>query len=103
NIGRAKDPEELVNGARHLVVAYQDGRPILLQQVAQVGFEPRVNQGDAGYMGGPAVVLRVQKQPGVNTLDLTNRIEQALADMRPFFPKGIPAHHLIFEKQYFSE
>src|SRR5712691_1059716 len=103
NIGRTKDPEELLQGARHLVVSYQDGRPILLQQVAQVGFEPRVKQGDAGFMGQPAVVLRVQKQPGVNTLALTNRIEQALVEMRPFFPKGIHADHIVFEQKKFID
>jgi HME family heavy-metal exporter len=103
NVGRTKQPEELVEGARHLVVAYQDERPILLQQVAEVGFEPRVKQGDAGFMGRPAVVLRVQKQPGVNTLALTNRIEQGLVDMRPFFPKGIHADHIVFEQKKFIE
>ncbi len=103
NVGRTQETGELVEGARHLVVAYQEGRPILLQQVAEVGFEPRVKQGDAGFMGRPAVLLRVQKQPGVNTLALTNRIEQALVDMRPFLPKGVRADHVVFEQKKFIE
>jgi len=103
NVGRTQETGELVEGARHLVVAYQEGRPILLQQVAEVGFEPRVKQGDAGFMGRPAVLLRVQKQPGVNTLALTNRIEQALVDMRPFLANGIHADHVVFEQKKFIE
>jgi HME family heavy-metal exporter len=103
NVGRTEEPSELVEGARRLVVAYQDGRPVLLQQLAEVGFEPRIKQGDAGYMGQPAVLLRVQKQPGVSTLALTASIEKALVDMRPFLPKGIHADHLVLEQRKFIE
>jgi HME family heavy-metal exporter len=103
NLGRARDPEAVVAGARDLVVAYRDERPILLRQLAAVGFEPRVKQGDAGLMGKPAVQLRVHKQPGVNTLALTKRVEQALVEMRPFFPPGIHADKIVFEQAKFIE
>jgi len=101
NIGRTGDPEAIVDGARNLVVAYQEGRPILLRQLATVDWAPRVKVGDAGYMAKPAVIISVRKQPGVNTLALTKTIEDALAEMRPFFPPGIHADHVVFEQAKF--
>ena len=46
-----------------------------------VAFAPAIKRGDAGFNGGPAVVLSIQKQPTADTVDLTKRLENALADM----------------------
>src|SRR5207253_1791249 len=71
NLGRAPNTEALLESARNLVVGNAQGRAILLHQIASVNFAPRAKVGDAGYMGKPAVVLFVMRQPGVNTLDLS--------------------------------
>ena len=60
---------------------------IRLSQVADVDFAARVKRGDAGYMGEPAVILSVQKQPSGDTLKLTREIEAALADLKRVTPK----------------
>ncbi|HVH73673.1 MAG TPA: efflux RND transporter permease subunit [Stellaceae bacterium] len=99
NIGHTRNPAALLEGARDLVVAYQHGRPILLREVAKVDFAAAVKQGDASYMGQPAVLLRVQKQPGVNTLVVTARIKELLADMRPFLPKGVHVSPFTFAQE----
>jgi HME family heavy-metal exporter len=99
NIGHTRNPPALLEGARDLVVAYQHGRPILLRELASVDFEPAVKQGDASYMGKPAVLLRIQKQPGVNTLAVTGEIRKLLADMRPFLPKGVQVSPFTFSQQ----
>ncbi|MBI1774044.1 MAG: efflux RND transporter permease subunit [Proteobacteria bacterium] len=103
NVGRTRDPEGLLEGLRNLVVSYHDGRVFLLRQVATVTYEPRVKQGDAGFMGKPAVVIRVQKQPGINTLKLTGAVETALNELRPFLPKGVHADHVVFKQARFIE
>ncbi|MEE7477823.1 efflux RND transporter permease subunit [Methylobacterium hispanicum] len=77
NIGRTMDLDDL----RTLVVANVQGRPIYLRQVAEVSFAARVKRGDAGYMGAPAVVVSVEKQPGVDTVRLTRQVEAALAEI----------------------
>jgi HME family heavy-metal exporter len=77
NLGRTMNLDDL----RNMVVATVNGRPIYLRQVAEVSFAARVKRGDAGYMGAPAVVVSVEKQPGVDTVRLTREVEAALKDI----------------------
>jgi heavy-metal exporter, HME family len=103
NVGRTRDGDDLLNEARNLVVTNHGGRPVLLNQVATVNFEARIKQGDAGFNGKQAVIIHVQKQPGVNTLGLTHDVEKALANLQPFLPKGIHADTPVFEQARFIE
>ncbi|SEB03294.1 AcrB/AcrD/AcrF family protein, partial [Thiothrix caldifontis] len=64
NIGRTTKLEDM----QQLVVAHRDNVPILLQQVAKVEFAAGVKRGEASFMGKPAVILSVQKQPSVDTV-----------------------------------
>src|SRR5262245_4479385 len=64
NIGLSNRLEDL----RNLVVATRQGHSILLRQVAQVEFAPRAKRGDAGFMGNPAVIIGIQKQPTADTV-----------------------------------
>jgi HME family heavy-metal exporter len=77
NIGRTMNLDDL----RNMVVATVSNRPIYLRQVAEVSFAARVKRGDSGYMGAPAVVVSVEKQPGVDTVRLTREVEAALKDI----------------------
>ncbi|MDQ5889244.1 MAG: hypothetical protein QG667_2539, partial [Pseudomonadota bacterium] len=64
NIGRSVRLEDL----RNLTVAYREGHPIPLRQVASVDYAARIQRGDAGFAGKPAVIVAVQKQPGADTI-----------------------------------
>jgi heavy-metal exporter, HME family len=99
NIGRTTSLEDL----RNIVVTTTEGRPILLRQVANVDFAPRVKRGDAGYMSRPAVIVSVEKQPNVDTVRLTNQITQALAELEPSLPPGVKANEIIFRQADFIE
>ncbi len=77
NIARTTRLEDLQN----LVVASRDDTPVLLRQVAEVRWAPRVKRGDASFNGQPAVVLSVQKQPQADTIRLTRQVEQALDEL----------------------
>ncbi len=59
NIGRTTSLDDL----RNMVVATVGGRPVFLRQVADVAFAARTKRGDAGFMGKPAVIVSVEKQP----------------------------------------
>ncbi|UPJ51037.1 efflux RND transporter permease subunit [Bradyrhizobium sp. 200] len=99
NIGRTTSLEDL----RNIVVTTIEGRPILLRQVANVEFSPKVKRGDAGYMSKPAVVVSVEKQPNVDTVQLTRQITQTLAELEPSLPSGVKASEIIFRQASFIE
>ncbi len=65
NVGRTQNIEDLAS----VVVASVDGQPVLLRQVAEVGFAPRLKRGDAGYQGQSAVIVSVEKQPDIDTVN----------------------------------
>lgn len=99
NIGRTTSLDDL----RSIVVARANNAPVYLHQVASVEFAPKVKRGEAGYMGNPAVVVSVEKQPQVDTVRLTREIEQALKEMTPGLPQGIRADQILFRQANFIE
>ena len=99
NIGRTTSLDDL----RNMVVAKVDGRPVFLHQVATVEFAARTKRGDGGYMGAPAVLVSVEKQPNVDTVTLTRNIEEALKELSATLPHGIKADSLVFRQANFIE
>ena len=57
NIGRTLKLEHL----KEVVVRAEGGRSIYLHQIAEVSYGARLKRGDAGFMGGPAVIVSVEK------------------------------------------
>ncbi|HEY9198201.1 MAG TPA: efflux RND transporter permease subunit [Gammaproteobacteria bacterium] len=84
HLGRSVRLENL----RDLVVSHASGQPVLLGQVAKVGFYAQVKRGDAGVNGREAVILSVQKQPDADTLRITRELETALERMQEQLPDG---------------
>ena len=99
NIGLTTRLEDL----RNLVVATRQGHSVLLRQVAQVDFAARVKRGDAGFMGGPAVIVGIQKQPAADTITLTRAIEAQLETIQKTLPKGVVANKVQFRQATFIE
>jgi CzcA family heavy metal efflux pump len=97
HLGRTNRVEDLAG----LAVAWKDGRAILLEQVATVGFAPGLKRGDAGYGGAPAVVVSVQKQPNADTVKLTADIETALAELKQGLPRGVAEPKVLFRQADF--
>ncbi|MEH3146556.1 MAG: efflux RND transporter permease subunit [Methylobacterium frigidaeris] len=99
NLGRTTSLDDL----NSLVVANVGETPVLLRQVAEVSFAPKVKRGDSGFQGRPAVIVSVEKQPGVDTVRLTRSIEAALAELAPSLPEGIHADRIVFRQADFIE
>src|SRR6056297_868226 len=55
------------------VVATRNDMPVLVRDLALVEIGPAPRRGTGAHNDEPAVVLGIQKQPGVNTLGLTDR------------------------------
>ena len=99
NIGSTLSLEDL----RKVVVQSDGRRSILLHQVADVGFGARLKRGEAGYMGQPAVIISVEKQPDVDTVQLTRDVEAALAEITATLPDGMRADEVLFRQADFIE
>ena len=99
NVARTTRLEDLAD----LVIAYRNGQPMYLKQVAAVEFAPRTKRGDAGYRGRPAVVLGIQKQPAADTIALTREIERALPELQKSMPKGVQIENVQFRQATFIE
>src|SRR5688572_8988502 len=82
-------------------VGDRDGVPVLLGDVAEVRFGEQVRRGAAAVQGERAVVLKVQKQPQANTLELTKRVERALDEVERALPPGISLYRKGFRQADF--
>ena len=98
NIGRTTSLDDLGS----LVVANTAKGPVYLRQIAEVSFAARTKRGDAGYMGSPAVIVSIEKQPGVDTIKLTEDVEKALREITAGTP-GLKADQLVFRQANFIE
>ena len=76
---------------------------ILLEDVATIQVGPAVAFGSASSNGQEAVVLSITKQPNVNSLELTERIDRALAEMKKGLPRGIEFQSNFFRQADFIE
>ena len=86
------------------VVKTVDGSPICLADIAKIQIgaqEPRL--GTASERGKPAVLLTVTKQPGANTIELTQQIENALAETKQNLPEDIHISTDAFKQSRFIE
>ena len=92
--GQALTPAAL---GQVVVLAGTNGAVVRLQDVARVmeGAEPKF--GDTLVQGKPGVLLTMSSQYGANTMEVTERLEAALAELKPVFAQqGItlyPAMH----------
>ena len=83
--GQITLPETLANQ----VIAYQNGAPIRLGDVASVVEGPENTQLAAWSNATPAIILNVQRQPGANVIGVVNDIKAVLPELETTMPAGI--------------
>jgi multidrug efflux pump len=74
---------------KKVVVAYRNGAPVMLTDVAHIvdGVE---NNNQAAWMNlTPAIILNVQRQPGGNTISVVKSVKKLLPQLEANLPKGI--------------
>ena len=99
NIGRTLNLDEL----KGVAIPSAGGKSVFLHQIADVSFGARLKRGEAGYMGKSAVIVSVEKQPAIDTIKLTNEVEQAIMDLNRTLPGGIKADQIVFRQANFIE
>lgn len=98
-MGRSTDLEELGS----TLVKTVNGKPIVLSDVADVVIGSAVKMGYASQNGQPAIILSVSKQPNINTLNVTEKIEENLENIRKSLPSDIKLDTKIFRQADFIE
>jgi len=98
-MARTADPDEIGN----VVVTDTPAGPVRIADVADVVIGSSDRIGDAALDGGPAVVLTISKQPSTNTLELTERLDATLVQLREGLPPGVRLHTEIFRQSDFIE
>lgn len=95
-LGRARQVDDLAQTA----VPGPKG-PILLKHLADIRIGPAYKRGAGSHDGQPAVIIGIQKQPTVNTLELTERLEETLGRIESGLPEGMRIHSDIFRQADF--
>jgi CzcA family heavy metal efflux pump len=98
-IGRARTAEEL----GETVVALRGGRSVLVRDVADVREGAAFKRGEGSRNGKPAVIVGVQKQPGANTIDVTERLDRQLDGLQKELPAGYTIDRRIFRQADFIQ
>lgn len=73
----------------HTVIAYKNGRPILLSDVANVVIGPEDTQLQAWHDTTPAIILNIQRQPGANVIHVVDTIKNMLPQWSASLPAAI--------------
>ncbi|HTZ98016.1 MAG TPA: multidrug efflux RND transporter permease subunit [Terriglobales bacterium] len=74
---------------RPIVIAYRNGSPVRLSDVATItdGVE---NTLQAAWMNlDPAVIMNIQRQPGANTINVVDRIKKLLPQLQAGLPAAV--------------
>jgi multidrug efflux pump len=83
--------DQLVTSAdyRSVVVAYRNGGPVMLTDVAEVVDGVENNKQAAWMNQTPAVILNVQRQPGANTISVVKSIKRLLPQLETNLPASV--------------
>ncbi len=98
-VGRSRTSDTTAIGST--VIKMANGYPVTISDVAKVTIGAAPKEGEGSYRGKKAVIVTITKQPNVNTLQLTARIKDALADVQATLPSDVKIHTDIFEQASF--
>jgi hydrophobe/amphiphile efflux-1 (HAE1) family protein len=72
-----------------MIVAYRDGSPLRLNQVANVYNSSSNDKSRFWINGRPSIILAVRKQPGVNTVEVADHVKDLIRSLRSSMPPGV--------------
>ncbi len=74
---------------RSIIIAYRNGAPVRLTDVANV-IDSSENVYEAAWMDlTPAVIVNIQRQPGANIINVADRIKAVLPQLQAVLPSSI--------------
>ncbi|HRR11500.1 MAG TPA: efflux RND transporter permease subunit [Tenuifilum sp.] len=98
-IARTSDIEQL----GQTLVATRNGMPVKISDIAEIRIAPAPKMGYASSNTSPAIILSISKQPNINTLEVTRKIEANLENLRKSLPPDVKLNTKIFRQSDFIE
>ncbi len=74
---------------RPIVIAYRNGNPVRLEEVANVYDGVENPRNGSWYNGQLTVYLGVQRQPGTNTVEVVDRVKALLPELQAMLPPSV--------------
>jgi len=85
----ANDQISAAKSYESVVIAYRNGAPVLLRDVATVQDSLENSRVAGWYKGTPAIILDVQRQPGANIVETANAVLKELPRLQHSLPSGV--------------
>ena len=74
---------------RRLIVTFRNGSPVRLEDVAQVVDSVQNPRSASWFSGNRGIVLAVQRQPGTNTVAVSDAVQRLVAQLLPQLPASV--------------
>lgn len=98
-MGRTSDIETISNR----VIAIQDETPVLVKNIATVEITTPPAIGSGSYNGKEGAVIMISKQPSINTVELSAKIDECIVDLKNSLPSDVNIHSDIFKQSDFIQ
>jgi HAE1 family hydrophobic/amphiphilic exporter-1 len=95
-LGRMPEPEDF----NQLVVATVDKVPVRIRNLGEAVDLTKERRTLARYNGAPAIVLQVQRQSGMNTVEVIDAVKSRLDTARALLPPDVTIHVLQDQSRY---
>ena len=85
----ANDQITAADAYKPIIIAYRNGSPVTIGDVARIVDELENDRTAGWYQGTPAVIIDIQRQPGANVIDVVNQIQAQIPKLQQAIPAGV--------------
>src|SRR5690606_26684919 len=85
----ANDQVTTADAYRPIIIAYRNGSPVTIGDVARIVDGLENNRTGGWYNGTPAVIIDIQRQPGANVIEVVRQIREEIPKLQSAIPAGV--------------
>ncbi len=85
----ANDQIVVADAYRPIIIAYRNGSPVTIGDVAQIVDGLENDRTGGWYQGTPAVIIEIQRQPGANVIEVVRQIREEIPKVQRLMPAGV--------------
>src|SRR5881628_2325550 len=85
----ANDQIAAAEAYKPIIIAYRNGAPVTIGDVAQIVDGLENDRTGGWYQGTPAVIIDIQRQPGANVIEVVRQIRAEIPKVQRAIPAGV--------------